>query len=329
MFLKSLDDANLDTKSYVYDEAFEKAHEKEIETYFKSVENVFVKHDLVNLSVLKSTKDNAKKTLVIIPGRAECEYKYAFLLYCLKDLPLNIYIFFVRGQGKSTAYYKDSKKCHIDRFKDYTDDINYLLSYFKITDYSLMAFSLGGLISLSLYKRYDNKPQKIALMAPYIWPYFPVPNFLLQSIIYTSVYLGLKESYTPHGKEYKFVEFKDNHHSHSEYRYNKYHAHYAKHPDEKPAGPSFNFVYECLKEQKALFKDPLNFDREIMCIVAMDDKVVDKDMCLKFFNKHANDSTKPFVICANKAYHDILNEKTSIQKTALNCALSFLIGDIS
>ena len=53
-----------------------------------------------------------KMTLVIIPGRAEIEHKYAELLYNLKRRSIRVLVLFVRGQGSSTRLIKNSPKCH-------------------------------------------------------------------------------------------------------------------------------------------------------------------------------------------------------------------------
>ena len=83
MFLKSLEDVKLN-HSLIKDLEYEIQNESAIEEYFfDRVDNPFISYGKLNLSVLSVTKVDAAQNLVIIPGRGECEYKYAYLLYCL------------------------------------------------------------------------------------------------------------------------------------------------------------------------------------------------------------------------------------------------------
>ena len=55
----------------------------------------------LTLSAIELRPDNYERTLVIVPGRAETEHKYAEFLYSMRNLPYRIVITFVRGQDHS------------------------------------------------------------------------------------------------------------------------------------------------------------------------------------------------------------------------------------
>ncbi|SPT69192.1 alpha/beta fold hydrolase [Anaerobiospirillum thomasii] len=327
MFLKSLEDVKLN-HSLIKDLEYEIQNESAIEEYFfDRVDNTFISYGKLNLSVLSVTKVDAAQNLVIIPGRGECEYKYAYLLYCLKDININIYILFVRGNGKSSRYFKDSPKCHIESFSEYTDDIDLILSRLNINNYVLMAFSLGCLISLSYYIRYNNKPQKMALLAPFIYPYFKLPDSILFNFTKLMSLCGFKRSYTPHGKDYSFIPFNQNHHTHCQYRYEKYHKYYAQHPQLPSGGPTYNFVYKSMLEQKYLLEKDFSFDIPVLSVISMEDKVVNPTHALEFFKRHSISDQNPQIFLAHGAYHDLLNEESKFQTLSLGAALDFLIGE--
>lgn len=267
-----------------------------------------------------------KMTLVIIPGRAEIEHKYAELLYNLKRRSIRVLVLFVRGQGSSTRLIKNSPKCHLTRFEYYTEDVSFMLETLGVTEFVMMGFSLGGLICLDYLKNAPLKPKKLALLAPYLWPYVKVPDSVLKTFVHSLGKMPLfNTAYTSHGKEYKKVEFKDNIHSHDQFRYERYHLYYQQHPELALGGPTFSFVSEATRKQEELMKSNFDFTTPVLCICAGDDQVVSTAHCINFMRKHEKDIIPPVVISIPHAYHDLLNEDDAYRQVALNKALDFLV----
>lgn len=311
----------------LHDETFLKEHLQEIEDYYaKNITTHKISYNNIDLYAHITNSDKSK-TLVIVPGRAEVLHKYKELVYNLKDANIKIVIAFVRGQGDSTRFFKDSPKCHIECFEDYTNDLEIILKELNIKKFSMLSFSLGCLISLDFYlHKKDFEIQKIALLEPYLWPYFLNLNKkILQAIIYTSYHLGFAKSYTPHGSEYKYKKFELNNHSHSKFRYEYYHSYYEKHQDKALGGPSFAFVYHCMQKQKEILNKDFQFNIPIFIAVAMEDKVVDSNESIKFYLKHKSDKVTPKLIKVAYAYHDLLNERDDIRHKAIQSALEFLL----
>lgn len=300
-----------------------------IEEFYKS-ELIFHKLERTPELTLSAVELKGPKkpraTLVIIPGRAEIEHKYAELLYNLKRRSVRVIVLFVRGQGMSTRPIKDSPKCHITRFEDYTEDVAFMLEKLEIRDFVMMGFSMGGLISLDYLKHGPVKPKKLALLAPYLWPAVNVPDALLKLFVGVMGRLPLtKTAYTVHGAEYQKVEFKDNIHSHDPFRYERYHLYYAQHPDLALGGPTYSFVEQTVLKQQALYNSAWDFTTPVLCVCAGDDRVVSTPHCLNFMRKHDHDIVPPQVMTIPGAYHDLLNEADQYRQVALTRALNFLI----
>ncbi|MBQ8477913.1 MAG: alpha/beta fold hydrolase, partial [Succinivibrio sp.] len=222
---------------------------------------------------------------------------------------------------------ENRQKCHIEHFEDFAKDICFILDKLNITNYKLLAFSLGGLISLDIIKNMPNKPEKAALIAPYIWPYFKLNKTLLKLFVNTLGTLPYtKTMYTPHGKEYKKVPFEINHHSHNQVRYDNYHDYYAKHPAYTIGGPTFKFVKEALRKQLELIKGLFDFTIPVYVQAAGDDKVVSTKESQAYFLSHQHDTIPPKYEIIDNAYHDILNEDDQYRIKCLANALKFLIG---
>lgn len=272
--------------------------------------------------------ENSTNTLVIIAGRAETEHKYAELLYSLKDMQMRVIVCFVRGQGQSSRIIYGSSKCHIEDFSYYVNDIDDILTFLDIgSNYKLMAFSLGGLIALHSYfkGKFPHKPGALALIAPFLGVNYPISSCLLYHLIAPLCNIrAFALAYTPQGKEYKRIPFEDNIHSHSIIRYENYHDYYAQNPALPLAGPTFNFVKECLKAQHELGSSAYKFNIPVICLCAGDDHVVSTPAAKAYFQQHKSDPIAPVFQVVPHAYHDILNEEDTYRNPALKRVLDFL-----
>ncbi len=273
---------------------------------------------------------DSSNTLVIVPGRAETEHKYAELLYALKDKGLRILVCFVRGQGQSSMVLYDSNKCHVERFMHYRQDLENILNYMDVgPNFKLMGFSLGGLISLEFCfnTSYPFKPQAFVGVAPFLGITYPFPPKLLYHAL--KVLCNIRSfalAYTPHGKEYVRIPFEENFHSHSELRYNLYHDYYDQHPQLALAGPTFKFVKCCLQAQLRLQKIKCRFNFPSLFLGAGADMVVSTKATREFCQLHQDDPVPPRFELIPHAYHDILNEADRYRNPALEKALNFLFN---
>ncbi len=310
-------------------EAFYRDNQDRIEEFYHTLTFHKIQRDEhITLSVLEYRPPAVEKILVIVPGRAEIEHKYAELIYSLRELPLRIVIPFVRGQGMSSPVIPGSHKCHIDDFNTYREDLDFMLSALELEEFCQLGFSMGGLISTDLVAHGRHKPQRLALIAPYLWPAYNLPAPVLQAVVGVLGSLpGLKMMYTPHGREYKRLAFEENIHSHSRLRYESYHDYYAAHPDLAQAGPSYAFVWQSLRKQLELSRSSFQFTMPVFCAAAACDQVVSPVHTQRFMEKHQHDVCPPKFVRVSGAFHDISNEADEYRNPVLTRALNFLLNN--
>lgn len=299
--------------------------EEHVKTTYKSV-NSSLKIGAVYCEPLKP-----KQQLVVIPGRGETAHKYAEFLYCMYKANIKTAVLFARGQGIADRLLRDRQKCHIISFDEETADIATLISCLGFSKYGLLAFSLGGLFALDfiLGKKYCvNKPNRAALIAPFLWPANHINSALLTVIATIAGSIPvLQTSYTPYGKQYKKIPFEDNYHSHCRERYEAYHDYYNKHPELTIGSPTWGFVKETLLKQIQLNKLHTELPIPLFVQTAQCDQVVSSSATKNFFKKHQYDHFIPIVSSISGAYHDVLNEKDEVRNQSLNKAIDFLFGD--
>lgn len=288
----------------------------------------FTNADIKSFWTQTNNEHDDTDTLVIVPGRAENEHKYAELLYNLRDSGLRVVVCFVRGQGQSSNVIYGSTKCHVEYFANYRHDLETMLNYLNIgPNYKLMGFSLGGLISLDFcfFGTYPHKPKALGLISPFLGVHYPIPPAILYwTITGLCLFRSFALAYTPHGKEYKRIPFDENYHSHCRVRYNLYHDYYASHPQQAIAGPSFNFVKCCLRAQRKLHGAQIKFNFPVMCLSSQVDQVVSFEQAQQFFALHQNDPVPPIFEAIPGAFHDVLNESDKYRNPTLAKVLNFL-----
>ncbi len=307
-----------------------KALEGEIESFYEKHVDIHTAESSGGLHVRAAViaPQEPIAQIVVIPGRGETAHKYAEFLYCMYQARIKTGVLFARGQGISDRLLQDPQRCHIDKFSNITADIALLISELGFKDYGMLAFSLGGLIAMDFVYADINaiKPQKLALIAPFLFPAMKVnPTVLaIASSILGSLPI-IKNAFTPYGKEYKKVPFAENHHSHCAIRYEAYHDYYAKHPELTIGSPTWGFVKATTLKQKELFSLKAQLPIPIYVQTAAEDKVVSSAACNKFFKIHQEDLNAPIVSSLSGAYHDVLNEIDEIRNPALNRAIEFLL----
>lgn len=265
--------------------------------------------------------------LVIIPGRGETAHKYAELFYSLERMQIRAAVIFPRGQGLSDRLLPDRQKCHMACFDDTLSDIAALIAHLGFDDFGMLAFSLGGLEALSYVYECRQRPSALALIAPFLWPANQVSPMLLRGVVGLLGHLPLcKTSFTPYGNIYRRIPFEENHHSHSQIRYARYHDYYTAHPELTIGSPTWGFVAETTSRQVRLHHSRTPLPVPVFCMNCELDRVVSRKASESFFNAHMRDKLAPEVITIKHAFHDVLNERDEIRNPALTQALNFLKG---
>lgn len=303
------------------------SHHDDIERFWAHEvrHHVLTTQDGFTVTAAEVSPEGALGNLVIIPGRGETEHKYAELLYCLSSMKIRAAVLFPRGQGLSSRLLADDQKCHMESFADVTADLQFLIDSLKFDDYAMLAFSLGGLEALDFIYKTEHLPSALALIVPFLWPATHMSPQLLKSVVGVLGALPLARTrYTPYGKAYKRIPFAENHHSHDEVRYNRYHDYYAAHPELTIGSPTWGFVRQTTMKQTELFRMKRQLPVRILCMNAELDRVVSPQAAREFFNMHRTDALVPIITTIKNAFHDVLNEKDEIRNPALTQALNFL-----
>lgn len=305
---------------------FIKKHQNITDFYAHNI----IKHKLrsqdgLTLSVLEFKPIDYTKTLVIIPGRGEIEYKYAEFLYSLRDLKLRVIVPFVRGQGHSTNTLSHSNATYIEDFNLYRTDILSSLQQLSVHNFAMLSFSLGALIALDFIKYEKLLPTKLCTIAPFLYPYINLPDCIVNSFIRLAN-LCCKNSYAPHHGEYKRISFDKNIHTHCKERYEKYHDYYEANYQNCPGGITYAFLNACLNKQQELLYSNYELNVPLLCLIPLEDKIVAPNKTLNFVHKHKHDQKSLSYKTIEHAYHDILNEVDDIRNNNLYLALDFLFS---
>ncbi len=151
---------------------FPQRFEQEVMAYFKSqgTSQSFQAKDGVTIHFRSYTQGKHRKALVILPGRTESTFRFAEVLWDLRDLPFDVYIIDHRGQGASTHLVPDPQMQGIGSFQDYEDDLHQFMTQFiqpkGYEEVSALAHSMGVLITAQYAMEYPKAFRRLILSSP-------------------------------------------------------------------------------------------------------------------------------------------------------------------
>lgn len=104
------------------------------------------------------TNNPEQKSIVLVHGWPLNQKQWDYLVQSLLDADIHVITFDLRGFGKSDCAYFDNyyKRC--------ADDILQIVSYFRIKEFTLCGFSMGGAISVQYMADYGNCVDKLILL---------------------------------------------------------------------------------------------------------------------------------------------------------------------
>jgi len=237
---------------------FESFHQDVLPYFAKGSQRVFINPQGMKLNFYSFTSSQNSKNLVILPGRTEPGFKYAELVYDLRNLGFNIYLLDHQGQGFSERILSDSNKGHIRYFTDYTRDFSEWMKEIVVPETQnqkryLFAHSMGGAVA-SLYLTQGNKNfTRAVLSSPMMEintkPYSEGIGRLLTKVL---VLAGQGKKYAPDRGPYiaENDTLEVNEVTHSEARFNMSKALFVTWPEIALGGPTARWVYQSLKATK-------------------------------------------------------------------------------
>ena len=117
----------------------------------------------------------AEQVVVIVHGFSESAEKYVEMIYYFLQAGYRVYIFDVRGHGRSARAVEDLSMVHVDHYEQYLWDLAYFTE--KIVKAEnlnarlyLYAHSMGGGIGAAFLEQYPEVFSKAVLSSPMIRP---------------------------------------------------------------------------------------------------------------------------------------------------------------
>ncbi len=227
------------------------------------------------------TQPSSKGAIIIVHGLSEFTKKFNETVYYFLNFGYDVFVYDQRSHGLSCRMAEDITLLHVDRFKDYADDLNAFITGVvqKVTQKPLYIFShsMGGAVTALYLKSYKHKIKKAVLSSPLIEPELNgVPPWLARNGTgVCGFFQGYKARYR-YAKEFDpNPEFKEKeHNSRKRFDYNMDWR--RKEPMYQTTPLSNGWVYETLKMRPKMMKRSFlkALTIPMLLITATDDTVV-------------------------------------------------------
>ncbi len=238
----------------------------------------FAASDGLQIHYRKYMKPGQHEALVILPGRTESTFKFAEVLYDLKDLNLAVFILDHRGQGASGREASDSQLSHVDDFYSYRDDLALFMK--QVVEplgfrrrYAL-AHSMGANI-LSLYIVSQPEAfQKVVVTSPML-DISPAPfpyEWMAYSVTSILSWLGFDKTFAIGHGHFKIDDSYRG--TSSKVRFAAFNQLRASKPEELTGGVSWRFAQQAMRATWEMRKDAEKLLAPMLMMQAMKDDVV-------------------------------------------------------
>ena len=216
----------------------------------------------------KDTLENVSNWIVFLNGRSEWIEKYTYICSDLR-LPATTAFLFMdhRGQGASAG-----TRGHIDTYASYAVDLEKIIkTVIAEKPYSIVAHSMGCLISAYAIANQMLKPQKVVFLSPFFGvPNDPVPTVVSRPLAKTlcSFNLGFKRAV---GGNFEKPPFPGNKLTHDPVRYQT-----AKESSYKLPAPTFAWIHASFEAQDFVFTPEAlkNFSCPVLVLAGSDERCV-------------------------------------------------------
>ena len=281
-------------------------------------------------------KNKQLPTIVISPGRSESYLKYKEVIYDLHTNNYNVFIIDHRGQGLSGRVLTNTNKGYVEYFDLYADDLyQFIISIVNPLINNLpylLAHSMGCAISIRMFQLYPQVIKNSVLLSPMITINSgPIPYALASGVIRIgqAINNALTEEpwYFIRQSNYKPTPFHKNVLTHSVNRYKKVLKIYNTKKEIQLGGVTFQWLYQAINNEKALFNDITKISTPLLILQAGDDRVVSNQAQHLFCQKlHTHDtnlcSYEPIEI--QTSYHELLFESDNIRNQTFSYIFNHL-----
>ncbi len=264
-----------------------------------------------------SVKPDAKRSLVILPGRAEPAVKYSEVIYDLETADTNVFIMDHQGQGESQRSLPDTHKGYVKSFQNYVADVDQFMTTVVIPesagkDLYLLAHSMGGGVSVHYLAQHPGVFKKAFLCAPMLKlntkPYAEIVAKIFAFFLQKT---GKATEYAPGKGPYVLEEdtFAKNVVTHSEARFDMMKALFRDYPQLVVGGPTVQWVSTALKATGKIQNLGPKIKIPLFLIQSGNDEYVKNERQNSFCDK-APDCKR---VLYPQAYHEMLMEKDEIR----------------
>ena len=254
-------------------------------------------------------------TVLFFPGRTGYVERYGLLAEKLEKQGLASVVIDWRGHGLSDRLTGDPKVCHVKTFIDYQRDVDAMAQSAKQLGlpkpWHLVGSSMGACIGLRAAIE-GLQVASCGFVAP-MWGVnlAPIQRAAAWPLSWAAQTLGKGHTYAPGQDAQSYVvktPFAENTMTHDEEMYQHFKNQLETHPSLQLGGPSMGWLFECLKECRALstFPSP-NIPSATFC--GSQDKDVDAKVIKQ---RMINWPNGQFEIIPD-AKHDILSERTEVR----------------
>ncbi len=266
------------------------------------------------------TKDDAKGTVLIFPGRTEFVEKYGQTAKALHDHGYASLAVDWRGQGIADRLLPNPAIGHVGDFSDYQKDVDAVIAHAKALDlprpYFLIGHSMGGCIGLRAL--IDGLDVKAAMFSAPMWGI--QMSTALRPVAWglsaVSTPLGFDQSLAPGQFEESYVlraGFEGNTLTNDPAMFKKLRTQLKKHPELALGGPSLRWLNTSLREMHNLSLAPAP-DLPCITFLGSDEAIVDPGRIQSRMREWSGGALHTIA----KGQHEMLMDAPRIRKTIID-----------
>lgn len=278
---------------------------------------------------------DAKKAIVISPGRVEGYLKYKELIFDLSQQGYAVFVIDHQGQGLSSRRQENDHKGYVEDFNDYVADLEKFIQDEVKTRFSgplyFLSHSMGGAIGLRYLEQYPDTFVKAVFSSP-MWGLEsgpipkPIAKGLVDFIDWSNGVFSDQSPYFIGGKDYTPPSFEENVLTHSKARYRYFRNTYEKVPQLQLGSVTVRWISESAKALEQAYEELDKVKTPLLVMQSGNDRVIDnsaQDMfCQRLLElQHPCEGSRPFVV--DNAEHELFIEKDEYRLAAFSKAIQF------
>lgn len=291
------------------------------------VQSRFSTTDGITIAYATAQHPDSNKAIVISNGRVESYIKYKELMYDLYQQGFSVYAIDHRGQGLSDRLTHNPHQGYVDKFTDYTSDLNQFINEIvlpnKHKELFMLAHSMGCTIATDYLHHNPDIFSAAVFSAPMLGIKLPfaenIVRWLAMKLDNSQTINGkINSRYVLGGTDYQAVRFKRNQLTHSKPRYQQYRRLFDATPKAQLGSPTNRWLLEAMTAAQQSIEYVKNSQTPILILQAEKDSIV----CNKAQNLALSNHCHKVVI--EGAFHEVFIESDNMRNIALSHTMDFM-----